>query len=129
MIEGLVESKNTKVDLVVDATSFLGLGSYGKVMIGDHAFEFYNDRNSADYIQIPWEEVDYVSASVYFKGKWIPRYVVATKSNGMYSFASKRALDVLKCMKKYIPADHILKSLTFFQVVKRGLTSKKKQSV
>lgn len=32
-----------------------------------------------DYIQIPWEEVDYVIASVMFKGKYIPRFAIQTK--------------------------------------------------
>ena len=64
MLEEMVASKNTSVDLVVKGTSFLGLSSYGQIMVGNNAFEFYNDRNVADYIQIPWEEVDYVCASV-----------------------------------------------------------------
>lgn len=119
-----VQSKNTKVDLVEKATSFLGLGSYGKIMVGDQAFEYYNDRNPKDFIQIPWEEVDYVAASVYRKGKWIPRFAISTKHNGMYTFASKEPLKVLKAIKNYVPADRMLKSLTFFQVIKRGLKRK-----
>ena len=68
----MVESLNTKVDLSIDATSFMGLSEYGKIMVGDHAFEFYNNRSAEKYIQIPWEEVDVVIASVMFGGKWIP---------------------------------------------------------
>lgn len=37
-------------------------------MIGDKGFEFYNSRDTRKFIQIPWEEVDYVIASVMFKG-------------------------------------------------------------
>ena len=69
----MVQSLNTKVDLTVKATSYLGLANYGEVMVGDKAFEFYNEKNIRDYIQIPWEEVNCVMASVMFKGKWIPR--------------------------------------------------------
>lgn len=36
----MVESLNTKVTLVIDGTSFLGLTDYGKIMIGDRGFEF-----------------------------------------------------------------------------------------
>ncbi len=85
----MVQSLNTKVDLTIDATSFLGINEYGKIMIGDNAFEFYNDRDKRKFIQIPWEDVDYVIASVLFKGRWIPRYAIRTKKNGTYTFSSK----------------------------------------
>ena len=78
----MVQSLNTKVDLVIDGTSFTWISDYGKIMIGDKGFEFYNSRDSHKYIQIPWEEVDYVIASVLFRGKWIPRYALKTKRNG-----------------------------------------------
>ena len=85
----MVQSINTKVDLTIDATSYLGVADYGKIMIGDKGFEFFNNRDARKFVQIPWEEVDYVIASVVFKGKWIPRYAIQTKKNGTYSFASK----------------------------------------
>ena len=74
----MAQSLNTKVDLVMDATSFHGMNNYGKIMIGDRGFEYYNEKKMNDYIQIPWEEVDYVIASVMFKGKYIPRSVSYT---------------------------------------------------
>ena len=40
----MVQSLNTKVDLTVKATSYLGLANYGEVMVGDKAFEFYNEK-------------------------------------------------------------------------------------
>lgn len=119
----MVQSLNSKVDLTIDATSYLGIGEYGKIMIGDKAFEFYNDRDINKFIQIPWDEVDFVIASVYFKGKWIPRYAIKTKKNGTYSFSSKQPKKVLRAIREYVPADHLVRSLTFFQVVKRGLKS------
>lgn len=85
----MVQSINTKIDLTIDATSYLGVADYGKIMIGDKGFEFFNNRDARKFVQIPWEEVDYVIASVVFKGKWIPRYAIQTKKNGTYSFASK----------------------------------------
>ena len=106
----MVQSLNTKVDLVVDATSFSGLADYGEIMIVDKGFEFYN---------YPWEEVDYVIASVMFKGKWIPRYAIKTKKNGTYSFSSKDTKKVLRTVRKYVDANRIVKSLSFFDVVKR----------
>ncbi|MDZ4992450.1 DUF956 family protein [Clostridium perfringens] len=119
----MVQSLNTKVDLVVDATSFSGLADYGQIMIGDKGFEFYNSNDYRKFIQIPWEEVDYVIASVMFKGKWIPRYAIKTKKNGTYSFSSKDTKKVLRTVRKYVDPNHIVKSLSFFDVVKREVKS------
>lgn len=126
----MVQSINTKVDMVVDATSYIGFTSYGKIMIGDKGFEFYDDRDANNYIQIPWKEVDYVIASVLFKGKWIPRYAIQTKANGTYTFSSKKAKVMLRAINMYVDSDHIVRSLGFLDVVKRGFKMKfKKKSV
>lgn len=117
----MVESLNTKVDLVTKATSFLGVGAYGKIMIGDNAFEFYDDRKVQNYIQIPWDKVDYVLVSVMFKGKRIPRFAMHTTEGVSYSFAARDPKKVLRAIREYIPADHIVKSLTVTQVVTRGV--------
>lgn len=123
----MVQSINTKVDLVIDATSHSGLPEYGKIMIGDKGFEFYNDRDARKFIQIPWEEVDYVIASVMFKGKWIPRYAIQTKRNGTFSFSSKEPKKVLWAIREYVDPNQMVQSLSFFDVVKRGLKSKFKK--
>ncbi|WP_368985486.1 DUF956 family protein [Caldifermentibacillus hisashii] len=123
----MVQSINTKVDLVIDATSHLGLPEYGKIMIGDKGFEFYNDRDARKFIQIPWEEVDYVIASVMFKGKWLPRYAIQTKRNGTFSFSSKEPKKVLRAIREYVDPNQMVQSLSFFDVVKRGLKSKFKK--
>lgn len=119
----MVQSLNTKVDLVMDATVFTGFSEYGKIMVGDKGFEFYNSRDSRKFIQIPWEEVDYVIASVLFKGKWIPRYAIRTKKNGTYTFSSKEPKKVLRAVRKYVDPSHMVSSLSFFDVVKRSLKS------
>ena len=92
---------------------------------GDKGFEFYNQRNVKDFIQIPWEEVDYVIASVILGGRYIPRFVIRTKKNGDYAFAAKKPKIVLKAINKYIPSDHMVRSLTFWDVVKSAFTKKK----
>lgn len=119
----MVQSLNTKVDLVIDATAFTGLTDYGKIMIGDKGFEFYNDRDTCKYIQIPWEEVEYVIASVMFKGKWIPRYAIETKKNGTYTFSSKEPKRVLRAVREYVDPEKMVQSLSFMEVVMRGLKS------
>lgn len=125
----MVQSLNTKVDLTIDGTSFAGVADYGKIMVGDKGFEFYNSRDVHKFIQIPWEEVDYVIASVLFKGKWIPRYAIKTKKNGTYTFSSKDAKQVLRAIRNYVDPEHMVSSLSFLDVVKRGVKStfRKKQ--
>ncbi|PEX46847.1 hypothetical protein CN456_21455 [Bacillus cereus] len=119
----MVQSINTRVDLVIDATAFTGLTDYGKIMIGDKGFEFYNSRDTRKFIQIPWEEVDYVIASVMFKGKWIPRYAIETKRNGIFTFSSKEPQKVLRAIREYVDPGHMSQSLSFYDVIKRGLKS------
>ena len=117
----MVQSLNTKVDLVIDATAFTGLSDYGKIMIGDKGFEFYNSRDPHKFVQIPWDEVDYVIASVLLKGKWFPRYAIQTKKNGTYTFASKDAKKVLRAIRNYVDSERMVSSLSFLDVVKRGV--------
>ncbi|HCM86204.1 MULTISPECIES: DUF956 family protein [Enterococcus] len=123
----MVQSINTKVDLTIDATSYLGVADYGQIMIGDKGFEFFNNRDARKFVQIPWEEVEYVIASVVFKGKWIPRYAIQTKKNGTYSFASKEPKKVLRAIREYVDPDHMVRSLGFFDVIKRGFQNKLKK--
>ena len=113
----MAQSINTRVDVVVEATSYQGLTNYGKIMVGDN-----------DYIQIPWEEVDYVIASVMFKGKKIPRYAIQTKKNGTFSFSSKEPKKVLRAINQYIPSKRLVRSLSFFDVLKRNFMPSKKNA-
>ena len=53
----MAQSQNTKVEMTIKATSYHSLATYGDVLIGDKAFEFYNERNPEDFIQIPWDEI------------------------------------------------------------------------
>ena len=117
----MVQSINTKVDLTINATSYLGIAEYVKIRIGDKGFEFYNERDARKFVQIPWEEVDYVIASVMFKGKWIPRFAIQTKRNGTYSFSSKKPKMVLKAIREYVEPSHMVKSLSLADVIKRGI--------
>ncbi|PAD23056.1 DUF956 family protein [Terribacillus saccharophilus] len=122
----MVQSINTKVDLVIDATSHR-MSEYGRIMIGDKGFEFFNKRDARKFIQIPWEEVDLVIASVLLKGKWIPRYAIKTKRNGTHTFSSKDPKRVFRAMREYVDPNHMVKSLGFFDVIKRGVKSKVKK--
>ena len=117
----MVQSINTKVDLTTNATSYLGITDYGKIMIGDKGFEFYNDRDARKFVQIPWEEVDQVIASVMFKGKWIPRFAIKSKRNGTYTFSAKDPKKVLRAIRNYVDPSNMVRSLSLLDVVKRGV--------
>lgn len=116
----MAQSQNTKVDLTIPASSFSGLSSTGKIMIGDRAFEYYNDRNVEDYIQIPWSEVDHVAASVMFGGRLIPRFAVFTKQNGRYAFSARDNKKTLHAMRSYVGGEKLLRSPNFFDVLRLG---------
>ena len=94
----MVQSLNKKVDLTINATSYLGMANYGKVLVGDEAFEYYND-------------------------KWIPRFAVVTKNNGNFIFSTRDNKKTLRAVRNYVDPNNMVRSLSFFQVISRGLKS------
>lgn len=118
----MAQSQNSSVDLALKATSFQGLTTYGDVMVGNAAFEFYNEKNPEDYIQIPWDQVDYVAAEV-LPGKKIARFAIFTKENGHFSFSTRDNKVTLRAMRAYIPEDRLQRSPSFADVMKAGAKS------
>ena len=118
----MAQSQNSSVDLAIKATSFQGLTTYGDVMVGNAAFEFYNERNPEDYIQIPWDQVDYVAAEV-LPGKKIARFAIFTKENGHFSFSTRDNKATLRAMRAYVPDDRLQRSPSFADVMKAGAKS------
>lgn len=116
----MAQSLNSKVDLTIKATSFAGLSSNGNVMVGNKAFEFYNERNVEDCIQIPWDTIDRVEASVLFN-KSISRFVIFINEKTYFTFSTKDNKKTLRAIREYVPADRMLRSLSFWAVFKRGL--------
>lgn len=118
----MVQSQNTKVDYTVRASSLSGLATYGDVMVGDRAFEFYNERNKEDFIQIPWDEVDYVAAEV-LPGKKIARFAIFTKENGHFDFSTRDNKATLRAMREHLPEDLLQRSPSLLDVLKAGVRS------
>lgn len=116
----MVQSINTKVDLVVAATSFMDLTAYGKIMIGDKGFEFYHTRDVRKYLQVPWDEILRVQATVSFKGKWIPRFTIETKENASFIFSCRQPKKVLALIGKQIGKENIVHALGMWDVLKRS---------
>lgn len=120
----MAQSQNSSVYYTEHATSFHGLATYGNVMLGNKAFEFYNEKNPEDFIQIPWSEIDHVAASVMFGGKKIARFAIFVKgSETGFSFSTRDNKETLRAMQEHVPADRMLRSLSFFDVIKRGVLS------
>lgn len=121
-------SQNSSVDLTIKATSYAGLGTYGDMMVGNKALEFYNERNVEDYIQIPWTEIDYISAEVV--GKKITRFAVFIKQEGVhFSFSTRDNIKTLRAIREYVPEDRLLRSKSFFDVLKLGTVALGKKAV
>ena len=118
----MAQSQNSSVDLAIKATSFQGLTTYGDVMVGNAAFEFYNERNPEDYIQIPWDQVDYVAAEV-LPGKKIARFAIFTQENGHFSVSTRDNQATLRAMRAYVPEDRLQRSPSFADVMKAGAKS------
>ena len=120
----MAQSLNTKVELTIKATSFMGLATYGDMMVGDRALEFYNERNREDFIQIPWDCVDHIAASVMNRDKTIARFAVfTTMSETAFSFSTRDNKKTLRAIRDHIGDDKMFRSPTFFGVLKRGVAS------
>ncbi|MGI6231149.1 MAG: DUF956 family protein [Tractidigestivibacter sp.] len=115
----MAQSQNTKVEFTIKATFLRGLSSYGDVMIGDKAFEYYNEKNPEDYIQIPWEEIDYISAEVV--GKKITRFAIFTKSAGHFDFSTRDNIATLRAVREHVPEDRLQRSPSFAKIIGYGL--------
>ena len=119
----MAQSQNTKVDLTIPATMFIGLSTTGNIMVGDRAFEFYNERNVEDYIQIPWDQIDHIDAAVLFGGRIIPRFAIFTKENGHFSFSARNNHKLLRAVRDHIGGEKIVRSATFFGVLRAGFSA------
>lgn len=120
----MAQSQNGSVYYTEHAASFHGMATYGNVMLGNKAFEFYNERNPEDYIQIPWDEIDRVAASVMFGGKKIARFAIFVHgSESGFSFSTRDNKATLRAMREHVPEEKLLRSLSFFDVIKRGVLS------
>lgn len=123
----MVQSLNSKVDLVTNATFYRGFPQYGQIMIGNAGFEFYEASNPKKCVQLKWESIEKVVASTMFKNKWIPRFAIVTKNNFIYYFSAKQPKLVLKAINVYIPSNKMFHSLTITNRLKTIFKLKSKK--
>jgi hypothetical protein len=128
----MIQSLNTQTSAPLQAIAYVGLGSvYGKLLIGDKAFEFFNDANIADAIQIPWESIHHVEGVVTRQHKVRRQFVIVLKKQGNSKrqnnlrFSSKDAGKVLKLVREHLGNDKVVKAPTLVSKVKKLLTKRK----
>ena len=115
----MAQSQNSSVDLTIKATSFAGMGTYGSLMVGNAALEFYNERNPEDYIQIPWSEIDHIAAEVV--GKKITRFAVLLRQGGHFAFSTRDNKATLRAVREYVGEDKLVRSASLADVLKAGV--------
>lgn len=111
-------SKNTKVLFNTKANLLSGMigNKRGDILVGDRAFEFYNEKNPEDYLQIPWEEIIRVRAQLFFRDKYIRGFFIDTKSAGTFNFVVKNAGKTLKTMRDFLGNEKIVRNKPVFSI-------------
>lgn len=122
----MVNSINRIAEYTARANSMhAGLsGRHGDIMVGDKGFEFFNENNLKDYIQIPWNEVEQVKAQVFLKGKIIRSFTIDTKADGSFFFTSKYSGQILKAMSKHLSREQLVHAPTLINKIRLFLSKK-----
>lgn len=112
----MVQSLNTKTSQAFPAIAYVGLGSiYGNVLVGDKAFEFFNEANVEDAIQIPWDTIDHIEGVVTRNHKIGRQIVIVLKPQGRSKrynylrFSSKSSGTILKLVRQELGNDKVVK--------------------
>lgn len=128
----MIQSLNTKTSQPIPAIAYAGIGSnYGKLLIGDKAFEFFNDANVADFIQIPWETIDRVEGVVTHGNKIGRQFIIilknttGSKRQRHLRFSSKEAGKILKLIREQIGNDKVVKAPTLIGTLKKKFSRTK----
>ena len=127
----MAQSLNTKVDYNGKAIAYLGFPQYGQIMIGNRAFEFFDDRDVEKNMQFPWNSIKRVEGEVTksFKGEVrIGRQFYIVFANGQkVRFSSNEAGAVLKTIREYLGNDKVVKSPRFTRTIASVFKRKKKK--
>lgn len=127
----MAQSLNTKVDYNGKAIAYLGFPQYGQIMIGDRAFEFFDDRDVEKNMQFPWQSIKVVEGEVSksFKGTpQIGRQFYVVFANGQkVRFSSKDSGKILKIIREYIGNDKVVKSRSFTSNIASIFKKRKKK--
>lgn len=127
----MAQSLNTKADFSTEGIAYLGFAEYGKILIGDVAFEFYNDRNVEKNITFPWSSILRVEGDVTktLKGqvKVGRQFSIVLQNGSKVRFSSKESGTVLRWMRDYLGNEKVVKSPSFLGTFKNAFKRKKKK--
>lgn len=126
----MAQSLNTKVDFTTSAIAYLGFAEYGKIMIGDKAFEFFNDTNVEKNMQFPWSSIKRVEGDVSVSRngnvKIGRQFIIVFRNEQKVRFAAKESGTVLKYIRQYIGNEKVVRQKGFFDKF-LGLFRRKKK--
>lgn len=121
----MAQSLNTKADFSTEGIAYLGFAEYGKILIGDVAFEFYNDRNVEKNMTFPWSSILRVEGDVTktLKGqvKVGRQFSIVLQNGSKVRFSSKESGTVLRWMRDYLGNEKVVKSPSFLGTFKKCL--------
>lgn len=127
----MAQSLNTKADFSTEGIAYLGFAEYGKILIGDVAFEFYNDRNVEKNMIFPWSSILRVEGDVTktLKGqvKVGRQFSIVLQNGSKVRFSSKESGTVLRWMRDYLGNEKVVKSPSFLGTFKNAFKRKKKK--
>ena len=113
----MVQSLNAKAEYTTQGISYLGIGAeYGKILVGDQAFEFFNDNNVEDYIQIPWKNISAVY--VHVTGNRVSRRFKIKTDKIDLDFSAKSSGSLLKVMREHLGNDKILRTASLWDTIR-----------
>ena len=111
-----VQSLNSVAEFSCSGVSYHGITpTVGKIMLGDKGFEYYNDKNIQDFIQIPWGNIEQAGANVH--GRRVSRHFEIYTDSGKFLFSSKQSGKILKIIREHIGNENVIRLRTMIQVI------------
>ncbi|HEY0221992.1 DUF956 family protein [Lactovum miscens] len=113
----MAHSLNTKVDFTTEAIAYLGFPKYGKVMLGDQAIEFYNEKNVEDNMNFPWNSLKAIQGDVSSKGQIGRNFYIILQNNKKIRFSSQETGKILKVSREYLGDKKVIRSRTMSSAI------------
>lgn len=120
----MAQSLNTRAEFVGEGIAYIGFAKYGKIMLGDSAFEFFSDRSVEDNVIIPLDKIKRVEGSVYGK-KIGRRFNIILQNNSKLCFGAKDSGKILKLLREKLGNENVVKAPTFLGTLSKAFKRNK----